>query len=184
MSLEQARFIELLEDPTFRKFVVTKPDLPPAASIGGRLPWRLWVQREAGGRWAKKDFTSYGEAARALKSYLKTAHDLALGSRSVAFKIPGRWVNLSKGGQPVYLRDAKNQIVVRDGVKVRKQKFVAMSLPPGHAWCIYCRRPTVFTWFSRHHAFSKELQDLFRRDEERCTICGITENNPHDWQGR
>lgn len=147
----------------------------------------MYVQREANGKWAKKDFDSYAVAANFAISLLrKGAWDLAVHSRSVSYGPPGRWVNITKNGLPVYLTKGEGKekkYVLRDGKKVRKQKFVPMHVPPGHAWCPHCRRPTVFRWFRSHHAFPKTKPEVaFDPSHLRCTICGIRESSIN-WRG-
>jgi hypothetical protein len=178
----QMRMIDLLDDKTFKEFFRTKPKVPP--HLQGQECWRVFVQREAGGKWAKRDFDSYPAAANFAISLLrKGAWDLAVHCRSVSYGPPGRWVNLTKNGKPVYLTDANNKPVLRGGQKVRKQRFVAMHVPPGHVWCPHCRRPTIFRWFRSHHAFPKSRPEVaYDPSHLRCTICGIRESSVN-WRG-
>lgn len=183
----QERMIDLLQSPSFKEYFRTKIKLPPHLRRAGALPWRVYVQREPDGRWAKKDFATYAEGANFLLRLLKDgAWDGALHCKAASFKPPGRWVNLTKAGKPVYLRDKAGALILRDGKKVRKQKFVPMTIPPGHEWCPNCRRPTVFKWFKKHHAFvqkeAAEFVTVYDPAHLRCTICGIRESGIK-WRG-
>lgn len=184
-DFEQIRFVELLEYPEFKTFLTTKPDIPEVATAGGRKPWRVYVQREAHGKWAKKDFASYVEAFKFMKPHIKASHDVALHCRSVSYMPPGKWVKVVKGGKPVWLTGA-NDKPRRDpetGKRIQMRRLKPMQMPPGHEWCMYCRRPTIFTWFSKHHSFAR--RDLvMKMDVERCTICGVSAAGPNDWKGR
>lgn len=156
---------ELLEDKTYKAFFLSKPLMPTVYAARGKLPWRLYVQLEADGRWSKKDLPSYSEAFKLFKKYRDDAHDAAIVSRPVAFAPPNRLVRVR--GQ---------YLIGSDGVKRQVIKPVVWKPKlPGdeviHEWCCYCRRPTIFRWFSRHHAFPKgETFDIGAR---RCTICGV-----------
>lgn len=155
---------ELLDDPKFKEFFLKPPPMPRVYREQALKPWRLYVQRETGGRWSKKDCSTYTEAFRLFKVWRPQAHDAAIVSKAVAFAPPSRRVRI------------KNKFVVgSDGVKRQATKAVPwrMSLPDGegiHDWCVYCRRPTIFRYFSSHHAFPKNEQ--FDIASRRCTICG------------
>lgn len=182
----QMRMIDLMQTKAYKDFFRTKVALPPHLKRAGVKPWRVYVQREANGKWARKDFDSYAEAANSLLRMLKDGvWDGTLHCRTVSFKPPGRWVNLTKKGKPVWLKK-NGEPVLRDGKKVRKQKFVPMTMPPGHEWCPNCRRPTVFRWFRKHHAFVQredaEFKVVFDPSHLRCTICGLRESGIK-WRG-
>lgn len=181
-DFEQIRFLELLDLPGFKEFLVTRPEIL-AVPIGNKLPWRVYVQKHPHGRWAKKDFETYGAAFKFMKPYIRTSHDVALHCRNIMYLPPGRWLPIRRNGEPVYLLDAQGKPRLDDdGKRIRQKKFKPMQMPPGHTWCAYCRRPTIFTWFSRHHAFPPTLK--IRGNVERCTICGVTATGPNDYKGR
>jgi hypothetical protein len=183
--------IDLLrEHPVLKEMFRQRVPTPSHLRRAGAKPWRVYVQREANGKWARKDFATYPEAANfALRLMRDGVWDFTVHAKHASFKPPGRWVNLTKNGKPVYLTkgEGKNKVyVLRDGKKVRKQKFVAMHMPPGHEWCPHCRRPTVFRWFRKHHAFTpregSEFVQVCDPSPLRCTICGIRESSIN-WRG-
>ena len=187
----QMRMVDLLrENKALKEFFRTRVSLPPHLKKRGSEPWRVYVQMRENGPWAKRDFVSYAEAANfALRLQRKGAWDWTVHCRSASFKPPGRWVNLTKNGKPVYLTKGKGkdkEYVLRDGKKVQKQRWVPMHMPPGHQWCPNCRRPTVFRWFRRHHAFVEkpdaEFKVVYDPSHLRCTICGIRESSVN-WRG-
>jgi hypothetical protein len=157
---------DLLADKQFREYFTTKPIMPGPVHQDA-MPWRVYVQRQLDGGWAKKEFHTYIEAFRFLKPRLKGVHDAAIQSKGIAWSPPHKVVRITRGGKPV--KDDKGKPVLR---RIVWQP----SLPPGeepHTWCTYCRRPTVFRWYSRHHAFPRGYE--FTTPYQRCTICGASE---------
>lgn len=160
---------ELLEDKAFRKFFERQPSIPVVKRT--TPPYRIWVQKEPRGRWAKKDVGSYQSAVRWFDKNLELIYDGALAIPSTQTAPPKRLVRVSKDGKPVLVRNA-------DGTKTQKIKEVLWvpRIPADerkHLWCPYCRRPTVFAWFSKHHNQPKVLQPEYSR----CTICGLREES-------
>lgn len=157
---EQVTMRQLLVDEIFRKWMTRKPEFPHPETVR----WRLYVQREEGGPWAKRDVESYGEGYRLLAENFKRWHDCAL-------------VCLGRESRPPVVRKAVKVKHPKTGKMVKGYKRVyhkPMISVIGHRWCGYCRRPTVFRSFSKHHA----LPHFFKRSllwEPRCTICGIRE---------
>lgn len=163
------RIHELLEDSVYRKFFLTVPSMPKVQRLAP--PWRLYVQRLDTRRWGKKDFWSYPEAVRSFAAFRKAGliYDASVTCRPIAFlppskvvKIKGKFIKTSRGQQ----------------VQATKEIFWrwAPLLDPGdmeHHWCPYCRRPTIFTWFSTHHAITGTHRSLMDPTARRCTICGI-----------
>lgn len=159
---------ELLEDKTYKEYFLKSPAMPEVYRQLNMVPWRVYIQREADGPWAKKDLPTYKEAFALFKKYRPNIHDAAIMSRSVAFAPPHRFVRI-KGQYREVVRKGK-----KEKVQVVKLVLWKPNLPPeesGHHWCTYCRRPTVFKYFSRHHAFGKN--EPITQDELRCSICGI-----------
>src|SRR5687768_14911261 len=66
----QVTMRELLVDPVFRQWMTRKPE-----SHALRVRWRLYVQREEGGPWSKKDVESYVEGYKLLAKNFKRWHD-------------------------------------------------------------------------------------------------------------
>lgn len=163
---------ELLKDPKYREFFMTVPkDWAPKP---GHKPWRLYVQREADGPWAKKDYASYAEAYRRLAVELKSGrlHDGAIQSRGVAYAPPTRIAKVTKNGKPVYQVGSNGNRVQKTVITRWKPKLDPAD--EAHTWCTYCRRPTVFRWFRSHHAL-RGLEGIFDPSSLRCIICGARE---------
>lgn len=155
---------ELLEDKQYREFFLKPPPMPPVYRQQQLKPWRVYIQRETDGPWAKKDLPNYVEAFKLFKKFRPEIHDASIMSRAIAFPPPHRLVRI------------KGVYVEHRGKKVQKTKLVVWKpqLPmeeTTHHWCSYCRRPTVFRYFSRHHAFGKDMP--ITQEGLRCTICGI-----------
>lgn len=173
---------ELLEDAKYRAFFITPPKM--LKPLPGQLPWRVLVQRKAGGPWAKKEIDTYAAAFRIIKSNLRagTLHDGAIQSRSIPFGPPQRIAKVTRGGKPVY--HTRNGKYILDAGGERIQKTVVVLWKPkleasdeSHDWCTYCRRPTVFRWFKSHHALrASGLQELVDPTTRRCSICGARED--------
>lgn len=161
---------ELIEDKVYRRFLETKPVIPPIAR-SKRLqispPWTVYVQREADGSWGKKDFWKYSEAFNFMRKALRLGvHDAAINCKRVAFRPPNR-----------FARIRGKYIVGSDGIRRQATKAVPWQprLGPGqpdHTWCPYCRRPTVFKYYRRHKAIKLAFIDSSVR---RCCICGCSE---------
>lgn len=158
---------ELLEDKAYKEFFLRRPAMPRVYGEQGKLPWRVYVQREADGRWAKKDLPTYREAFEFFKKWRDNMHDGAIASRPVAFAPPNKLVRV-KGKYQVGSDGVNRQVTIP---VIWKPKLPAEET--FHEWCPYCRRPTIFKWFSSHHAFPKG--EAFDTAARRCTICGIRE---------
>lgn len=167
--------VELLEDAKYRQFFSTVPrTLVP---VPGQLPWRLYIQREAGGPWLRKDFEKYADAFRRIAPDLKRGgvHDGAIQSRNIAFAPPERIAKITKGGKPVLVKSSNGSVSQKTQVVIWKPKLPADE--ESHTWCTYCRRPTVFRWFKSHHALrGYGAQGLvINPADTRCTICAARE---------
>jgi hypothetical protein len=172
---------ELLEDPKYRDFFRS---VPKTVQLPGKMPWRLIVQREPDGAWARKDYEKYADAFRRMATELKggRVYDGTIQSRGIAFGPPQRIVRVTKNGRPVYHKgkngaivlDAEGKRIQRTAIVIWKPKLEATDEP--HTWCTYCRRPTVFRWFNRHHSLRRSALDgLVNPADRRCTICGARE---------
>lgn len=157
---------ELLEDKVYREYFTSRPILPANIHPDLKL-WRVYVQRETEGPWAKKEFHDYVQAFKFLKPYLKTCHDATIQSKGIAFAPPFKVVRVVRKGKPVL--DDKQKPVVR---RVVWRPLMPTDEQP-HRWCPYCRRPTVFAWFAKHHAFPKGY--TIATPYQRCVICGASE---------
>lgn len=158
---------ELVKDPVYRRFLQTKPELPPVARSMKRMttpPWVVYIQKKADGPWGKKEFWKYGEAFKFMAKALNLGvHDAALNCKRVGFDPPSRFVRI------------KGKFVVgSDGQRRQATKAVPWKpkLDVGdaeHHWCKYCRRPTVFKWLSKHKRLGAVDSTI-----PRCTICGAS----------
>lgn len=160
---------ELLEDPIYKKYFLTPPKLPKVPRINP--PWRVYVQLEQGGPWSKskRDFWKYSEAFAFLKPLLKEGrlHDGAIVCKPKSFAPPKKLVKI-KG----------KFVTTSRGTREQATKYI-YHFPPipadeaHHTWCGYCRRPTVFKTYTKHHAFKHA--DAFAPFRRRCSICGASE---------
>src|SRR3954471_12973466 len=79
---------ELLDEPVYRKMMLTPPRLPDALSWGE--PWLLWAQREDG-IWGRRAFATYADTWNAAKPLIKNREkysDVAIVSKRVFFSPP------------------------------------------------------------------------------------------------
>jgi hypothetical protein len=162
---------ELLKDKQYKEFFLKQPQMPTIFQRNPQLtPWRVYIQRETDGPWAKKDLHTYTEAFELFRRFKPNIHDASITCRSVAFAPPYRFVRV-RGQYREVVRKGKKTTVQVTKLVVWKPK-----LPPeegAHKWCTYCRRPTIFRYFSKHHA----LGDMSISQEHlRCSICGIRED--------
>lgn len=159
---------ELVKDPVYKKFLLTKPRTPSITRDERRAkspPWVVYVQRDSGGSWGKREFWTYAPAFRFFKAWLeKGAHDLALNNKRFPFDPPTR-----------FARIRGKYVVGSDGVRRQATKKIPWQpkLAPGdpdHYWCRYCRRPTVFKYYKKHRRLG-----FVDPEVRRCCICGASE---------
>lgn len=162
---------ELLEDQRYRKFFCAVPHQGPQD-----LNWRIYVQRQAGGNWAKKDYAKYSDAFRRLAKEIKggSFHDGTIQSRGIAYGPPERIVRVTKNGHPVMVKTAKGP-QQKTAIVIWKPRLSGDE--EEHLWCTYCRRPTVFRWFTTHHTLrGSTVGASVDPTDRRCTICGVRES--------
>ena len=155
---------ELLADPIYKKYFVTVPKLPDCATKCSTPPWRVLFRDQHG--WKSTFAETYHEGFKVLKdnSFL----DGAIISRRFQFAPPSRIVRV-KG----------KFYIAPDGTKQQVKKSVTWrpKLDPyetRHNWCPYCRRPTIFSYYRKHHALST-LGVEIDPSVLRCGICGASE---------
>lgn len=138
---EQITLRELLQDPIFKAWTRKVPELVPTPASSP--PWILYVRM--GSCWSSREYETYPLAFNTMAKLLKhrTLDDGAIHSKRQWFKPP----------------------IVR-----KEERRHYWPNPPGHLWCGYCRRPTVFACFSKHHAMNGKVFDPY---EPRCTTCGF-----------
>lgn len=167
--VEQITFKELLQDRIYKEWVRRPPQFrsPPYTSN----PWRCWVQRKHDGPWAYKDFPTYAQAFnRLIREFKDGAWDGAVGCPSRTSPRP----MVKRGMKPLF-RDGKP---VMDPKNPKQQIMVANRVrwvvPENHLWCPYCRRPTRWGYYRRHHAM-KSVGNI-DGSELRCRICGVRQS--------
>lgn len=147
---EQITLAELLDaNPIFDKWMDKVPSTNGTDIV---RPWRLVILIE--GNWYKKEVKTYEKGLKILRRHLHEWDDGALQSKVIPFAPP---------------------VVRRDGKRERFMPGVP-GQTPGHAWCAYCRRPTLMALFSRHHIVKRCVAW-----EPRCTICGHRKENLPKW---
>lgn len=172
---------ELLEDKTFQKFFTTTPHMYPhqAARVDG---WRLWVKFNANSPWRRKDVAQYQSGVNFVLSRLDdgTIYNAVLQCRGVSYKPPTRkfLIRDPKTQQPVLVVDSKGRVSKKVLEKVWAPDSGLIQEYGPHDWCFYCRRPTVFAYFRKHHAFAgTALEPYYDGSIRRCAVCGISHDN-------
>jgi hypothetical protein len=148
MAVEPCTLRDLLKDPLYKKWFMQVPRLNPRY-VANTPNWRVFCLTHDG-KWKRAEFWQYSEAYRFVAKNIKKYADLVISSKRETFKPP----------------------VIR-----YKGKKVYWPCPPGHRWCGYCRRPTVFAMFSRHHAIP-----IWAPYDKRCSICGARESFLPAWR--
>jgi hypothetical protein len=162
---DQIRFKDLLEDQVFRAWFNRRPSDPPKSLFNPPKPaWYVMFQREQDGRWTRASFTSYAKAHKYVRTIYKDVWDLALGCYRRDY------------GPPLIQVTYTAKV---NGKKVKKQRSeLWRRSPEGHRWCGFCRRPTVFRYFTKHHALPLKVLVGY---ELRCSICGARLSFLRDW---
>lgn len=152
--MHQMTLRQLLAIPRYRAYFKQDPHLRPVQKKPGS--WYLYVQVEEEGAWKRKTIDSYKEGFDFIRQKLKSIHDGSITSRCRAY-LP-----------PVY----RPQIEGKTGL----HSIYWAQYPLNHKWCPYCRRPTLFKDFKRHHA-DGEIRRVFglELNGRRCSICGNRE---------
>lgn len=158
---------ELIKDKTYKKFLMTQPLIPPLLKDPRMVPsppWVVYVQKDMDGPWGKKEFWKYTDAFKFFRKWLKRgAHDLALNNKRYGYEPPNRFARI-KGK---YVKGSDG--VVRQATKSLPWRPKLEQGDAEHHWCKYCRRPTVFKFYSRHKRIGVVDQTV-----PRCCICGAS----------
>jgi phage pi2 protein 07 len=145
-----------LKDPIFAAWMAKTPrkDRNPAENIKN---WRVLVQKEKGGRWARAEFYTYDEAYAWVMKNLEKYHDLVLTSKLYPFKPP----------------------IIRNKV-TNKKHFYYPGTSTGEKWCPFCRRMSKFGWFKKHH----NVKAYTCGQTKQCHTCGagIKFANIREWK--
>lgn len=158
---------ELVKDPVYWEYLQTKPSTPRVSRDKKKVtspPWVVYVQQEADGKWGRKSFWKYKDALEFMQRWLERgAHDAALNNRRLGFNPPQKWVRIR--GKFVVGSDGKK----RQAVKLIQWKPKLSADEQQHHWCKYCRRPTLFKYYSRHRFLGTCDSTV-----PRCCICGAS----------
>lgn len=158
---------DLLEDSHYKEFFCKVPKLPPSPSV--QPPWRLFVQLKGEKRWRVRNFDTYQEAFKFFSKLRKKGkiHDAAINCRRMSFappivmeRIPGKYIMGSDNKRRPAYRRAEWKPAVPDDLEVPE-------------WCPWCRRPTVFKYYTKHHALNR-LGLPIDPSTPRCGICGAS----------
>lgn len=148
---------QLREYPGIKELMLTVPkNLPPPVSPA----WIVYGRHE-GRPWGRKEFERYKDAFAYVKPRLKTYHDISITCKRKSFPPPSRLVRIKRGGKPVIVKGQQ------------ATKLIPIKPPINHQWCFYCRRFTIFTWFSNHHAFQGDKKYIMDPTARRCCVCGV-----------
>lgn len=163
---------DLLEDATYRAYIKRRPHLP-AHYTPDKLPFRLMVKLKGEPQWRMRRFGTYDEMFLAFKKLLPKLQDAALQIPGTGDTPPNRVVKI-KGK---FFTNGKGERLQVTKLVPWQPKIPADEFEEHH-WCNYCRRPTVFKRFTRHHALSARKTGGVPIDPSlhRCTICGASEN--------
>ena len=145
---------EQLKDPIYRAWFARQPRRDENAPYKN---WRVLVQKEAGGKWSRVDFSTWREGYTFVAKNIKKYHDMALISKLYPFRPP----------------------VVREKATGQKSYHFPVDAL-GELWCPFCRRMTEFKWFKRHHNMKAYLCGR----EPQCSICGapLKFTNHPEWK--
>lgn len=167
MPADQITLKRLLKDPIYRKWFSTKP----AQGAQGR--WRVWFKETPTSPWEEKEFPSWKKGFKFVQANINNFYDMALANPSHAYSPP---VVIWKR-----TKNPKTEIITkhrRHYVPPVAEDADRMIDNHKHAWCPYCRRPTIFTYFRRHHSYYTRVNFLGKpydtNSQERiCLICGV-----------
>lgn len=142
----QVTLRQLLKEPLYKEWFRK----PPVGGFPAWTRWRVYAKVSPDRGWAKRDFPTFREGFNFLAKNLADWHDAALVCTNMEFRPP----------------------VVR--IEGKRAYLASVVEVPGHRWCGHCRRPTIFGFFSKHHAFTKTTINPLPY-KKRCSICGISE---------
>ena len=166
---------ELLDnDVRFAKYFQKVPRLPPVASRCSTPPWRILFKTHDHPGWMSRNARTYADAFRFIVPLYKKLEliDGAIVCRRMQFGPPQRIVRI-KGK---YTKNAQGESIQLTRLVDWKPQIPTDE--SWHNWCPYCRRPTVFAYFRKHHALPSN-KDGKGVDVDpsvlRCSICGASE---------
>jgi len=159
---------DLLEDPKYKEFFCKVPKLlNPSQKT---KPWRVFIQLKKDRKWRKKDFYSYTSAFKFLRKLIQAGvvQDATIHCLRQSYSPPTRVVRVK--GKFLIGSDGKRRQVTRI---IKWEPQLDVNDPNDYTWCPYCRRPTVFKYYAKHHAI--DLKGLpIDQSVARCHICGVS----------
>jgi len=169
---------ELLEDKVYRSYFAKVPRIKNKNRV--QPPWVLYLQHRETKQWHSKRFAKYGDAYAEYKrlNTLGKVMNASICSPGQGFSPPLAIAKI----RGKFHTDAQ-------GIKRQVTKPIAWkaAIPPEeevHDWCPYCRRPTIFGYYTSHHALN-HLQAVgisINPSLKRCSICGASTNVTKKWK--
>lgn len=147
---------ELIKDPIYREWLKKPPAL---TVVGNSPPWRVFTKEEVeGNNWETEDFDDYSLAYRFVAKNIKELYDAVINSKRQAYR-------------PPVVRKVINGIPKRRlHLPTPETDAYVLKEQHKHVWCPYCRRPTLFLWYKKHHAMNGAVLSPHDR---RCHVCGV-----------
>lgn len=149
---------ELLEDPLYKKWIQRVPKFDDRSYT--HTPGWVVYALTADGKWHRKLFSTYVKAFNWMAKHRKQYKDMCLGHRRHEFNPP-----IVKTMVPKRVRLKSGKVKT---IEVEHREYWR-KFPPDHRWCGYCRRPTIFFTFRKHHAVPLQYMLDY---VPRCTMCG------------
>jgi hypothetical protein len=159
---DQLTLRQLLADPLYKKWFLKRPTVVPTGSQ--TPPWFIYILEE--GKWRRAQIGSYKKALKWAAKNLQGFDDIVISSKRQAYR-PPRYRRNVEGHFEYCPKKCRLQ---------HTETVIWESYPYTHQWCPYCRRPTVFDVFARHHAFTGQWDNGRCLEKPRCTVCGASDS--------
>lgn len=152
---------ELLGDKYYAAWFAKPPPEDNAAISSKR--WVVWIEAKPG-QWTSRRFRNWKKAQKFFRAHQADYYDITL-------------VDMRPHKPPLLRRDSGRRH--KNGQPIYETfwwPFPAF-VEPGHKWCPYCRRPTVFRYYRNHHALVRIAPSGVRlpidHTKLRCRVCGV-----------
>lgn len=165
-QLELITIHELLRDRQYREFFLKTPTLPEHYTEANK-PWKLIVLKQGEYVWRSKRFGTYKEAFAGLKTMMPNIVNGAINCPPLDFMPPIK--NFKVKGKFVGAGTRRKPLIV---TKVWKPQLTDDMAD--HAWCGYCRRPSIFRYAVLNRPAKGGMASTHGEPEERCIICGAS----------